>query len=134
MIKVYFDGACILREKGGWGYCIYKDDNYIMQDYGSIVDKNATSNQAEHKALCEALKKLKEMNLKDEKIIIFGDSKLVISQIFRNWKIRDFSLPYVEFCLKNKELIKEFSNIKGKLIPRKLNEEADRLSKLGLNS
>lgn len=134
MIKVYFDGAAWLWKKAGYGYLVKKGEQWLTQDYGLVPcePNKATCNIAEHYALNRALTWLKENGHTEDKIEIFGDSKMVISQIFRGWKCRDNNLPYYIYFAENKELIKEFENAKGRLLPREKNEEADALSKLGL--
>lgn len=135
-IEVFFDGACHLWEKAGYGYWVRENGKMIHSGYGrlNVLPDRSTSNAAEHCALGMALKWLIENKLQEEDIVVFGDSKLVISQMFRGWRCRDESLPYVPFMQENKLLLQHFIDIRGKLIPRRYNEQADVLSKKGIRS
>lgn len=135
MIKVNFDGACILREKGGYGFSISNEDFTIHKGFGKVIvsKENCTNNVAEHEALRQAFLWLLENELQDEEIKVFGDSKMVVNQIFGSWKAKG-DKPYKPFYLENMKLKAKFSNIQGKWIPREENELADELSNLGLNS
>lgn len=136
MIKVYFDGAAWLWKKAGYGYVIKDGDTWIMQDYGVVPcePKKSTSNVAEHYALYKALEWLEKNGYANKEILVNGDSKMVISQMFRGWRCRDVNLPYYPFFVMNLGIQAKFSNLKGKLLPREMNEQADELSKLGLRS
>jgi probable phosphoglycerate mutase len=133
-INVYFDGAANLREKCGYGFLIKDGETWITSDYGNVpVEKErATCNVAEHYALLQALKWLVENDYTKDRIDVYGDSKLVINQIFGHWRIRNRDLPYADYCLQNMEILKKFENIKGSWIPREKNRKADELSKLGI--
>lgn len=132
-IEVYFDGAANLREKAGYGFLVKINGKKVKQ-YGRVEcdSMDSTCNVAEHYALMKALEWLIKKDHLDN-ILIYGDSKMVISQIFSGWKARS-KHPYYPFYAKNMELIKNFNNIKGHHIMREYNSEADELSKLGLNN
>ena len=66
----------------------------------------------------------------EAQIIVYGDSKLVIEQMFGSWKIRKGA--YVPLALAAQRLLRQFKNIKGRWIPREKNEIADELSKSAL--
>jgi ribonuclease HI len=136
MIEVYFDGAAWLWKKAGYGLVIKRGSTWLFSDFGAVPcePQRSTCNVAEHYALYKALSWLLANGYKDEEIVVRGDSKLVISQLFRGWKCRDPRLPYFPYMVANKELAAQFSNLKGKLIPRTMNTQADDLSKQGIRS
>ena len=70
---------------------------------------------------------LKEKNWQNEKIIIRGDSKLVIEQMFGSWRIKQGL--YLLLAYEAQKLLSEFSNTIGQWIPRDENEICDKLAK-----
>jgi ribonuclease HI len=135
-ITLWFDGAAWLRSKASYGFVIKDDLGIIKEDSGVVPceAERSTSNVGEHFALYSALSWLKENGYTDNEIVAFGDSTLVIKQIFGGWKCRDFSLPYAPFYEMNKNIVKLFKRLEGKWIPREQNEHADNLSKKGLRT
>jgi len=133
-IQVYFDGAAWLWKKCGYGLIIKQGDTWLHSEYGRVpVDEaQSTCNVAEHYALNRALVWLLKNGYENEETVVYGDSKLVISQMFRGWQCRDQKLPYAFLFRDNKALVPVFSNISGKLLPREKNKQADELSKLGI--
>ena len=130
MYKLYFDGSC-LKNPGGIsssGCVLYKDKDKIWSTHITLEEKNTSSNVAEYAGLIIGLLYLLNEELGNEEITVIGDSKLVISQMFRGWKVKKGA--YVKYAHYAHELVDKFSNIKGKLIPRDLNEEADHMSKI----
>jgi ribonuclease HI len=136
MIEVYFDGAAWLWKKAGYGLVIKRGDVWLHQDYGAVpsTPETSTCNVAEHYALYKALAWLLANGYANEHIVVRGDSKLVISQLFRGWKCSDPQLPYYPYMVASKELAAQFQSMKGKLIPREQNHYTDGLSKRGLRS
>lgn len=133
MIKLYFDGSCLPKNPGGtagFGAIIYKDDLRYANIQG-IVDApeglETTNNLAEYAGFTEGLLFCINQGLQNEAIEVHGDSMLVIEQMFGTWKIKKG--VYVDWARRAKELLKEFTAIKGTWIPREQNEEADKLSK-----
>lgn len=59
---------------------IYEDSKFIG---------TATNNEAEYKALINALEWLSKNLAEIEKVEVYLDSKLVVEQINKNWKIKD---------------------------------------------
>jgi ribonuclease HI len=133
-IEVHFDGAAHLWRKCAYGFTIEKDGKRIGDGHGKVPVHafQATCNVAEHYALLQALEWLEKNGHKDDKIIVFGDSKMVINQIFGSWKCKHQNAPYYPFFLENIKMKKIFSEITGKHIPREWNSATDDLSKLGL--
>ena len=137
LILVYFDGACSPVNPGGrcgCGAVIYynsKKIKEISEEYIPATSQETSNNIAEYFALFKALAFLVKSNLQGKKIIVRGDSKLVIKQMQGLWRIKEGL--YVETAVKTKFLGDKFTNIKYKWIPREHNYKADELSKKALN-
>jgi ribonuclease HI len=84
----------------------------------------ATNNQAEYRALIEALKKAKELGAK--KISVFLDSELVVKQLNREYKVKNKDLAPLFLEVYNLSL--SFSNIIFTHVYRENNKEADKLA------
>ena len=112
----------------GAGIRILEDDEEIFT-YHFTLDKSeaGSSNVAEYAAFMVGLLWFLQQDLQKEKIVIYGDSQLVIRQMFNAWKMKaGVYIPYAFFA---KELLKFFPNTTGELIKREDNEVADVLSK-----
>jgi ribonuclease HI len=89
-----------------------------------------TNNVAEYGGLMAAAQWLKDMEI-DEKIVIKGDSQLVIKQMKGEYKISsETSKRYVPQI---KQLLQGM-DVSFVWIPREENEEADKLSRLAYTS
>jgi ribonuclease HI len=83
---------------------------------------------AEYTALIRALEWLLANNHQNKKIIVRGDSQLIICQIERNFKVKAPNIiPLYRDAM---SLIPKFKHVQFELIPREQNKEADRLSNL----
>ncbi|OYV08375.1 MAG: ribonuclease HI [Methanosaeta sp. ASP1-1] len=84
MITIYFDGLCYPRNPGGvaaYGYAVYRDGKPIWRGFGAVGEgRGMTNNVAEYEALMAAARWLVDEGI-EEKIIIKGDSELVIKQM-----------------------------------------------------
>ncbi|XP_074283146.1 uncharacterized protein LOC141607689 [Silene latifolia] len=86
----------------------------------------ATNNVAEYEACLLGLRSAISLNIK--KLLVHGDSSLVVNQVTGSWKIKSDSLaPYQA---KIEELEKYFEEIHYVHLPREENQFADTLSKL----
>ena len=136
MIEVCFDGACIPYNPGGiasYGIIIKKGKEYLFTGYGIIGSPPDTScNLAEYAGFKAALIWLLTNELETEKIYIYGDSNLVINQMFGTWKIKKGI--YKNLAIETKSLLKCFTDINGSWIPREQNSEADELSKKSMGN
>ena len=145
MIEAYFDGCCEPKNPGGtasFGAVIFKEGKKIWEC--SKIYKpdprnpqETSNNLAEYKGFIAILTYLLAQNWDNQKVVIRGDSKLVINQMFGDpnlngkfWKIRKGI--YVPYAIDAKKLLKNFSNIQGYWIPRDNNDIADKLSKAEL--
>ena len=129
MIEVYCDGGA--RGNPGpaaWGFVIKKDGRTIKEDCGYIGI--ATNNFAEYTALVEALSYLRK-NFKGASAKIYLDSKLAVSQLNGEYKIKNLNIA--KLVREVREIEKSLSNIVYNHIPRDQNKEADRLVNIALN-
>lgn len=131
MIEVWFDGAVEPVNPGGWGgygAAIYRDSEKLHEISGVIQKSPETSNNvAEYRALIEALSWLVVHGYAEEEILIRGDSRLVIEQMWGTWKIKaGLYAPLARQC---KAIVARFSRLRGRWVPREENGPADELSK-----
>ncbi len=83
MIKIYTDGAA--RGNPGpaaSGFVMFKGDKLVKKSARYIG--RATNNTAEYQAVINALR----VAPKDEKILLYSDSKLIINQISGKFKVK----------------------------------------------
>jgi ribonuclease HI len=142
MIEIWFDGACEPTNPGGYmgfGYVIKEDGKniathstaYSLDEWKARTeDSTTTNNIAEYRALCLALWYLKKQSMTDKEVKVYGDSQLVINQMFGTWRIKEGH--YKRMAFRCKELLTNFPNIRGEWVRREQNEEADELSKKAL--
>ncbi|MBU1037341.1 ribonuclease HI family protein [Patescibacteria group bacterium] len=107
----------------------------IKNDQGTLVAKVAkylqiaTNNQAEYQAVLLGLEKAKELGA--EEVDFYLDSELVVSQLNREYKVKDLSLQ--SFFVKIWNLSNSFKKITYHHVPREENREADKLANLKLD-
>lgn len=144
-VNGFFDGCCEPVNPGGtaaFGAVIYDGLNKIWEQSQVFVpmkgrEKETSNNVAEYLGFIAILCALKGMEFQDRRIAIYGDSKLVLCQMFKEvygkkWKIRKGL--YVPYARSAQKLVKEFTNIQGRWIPREKNTIADELSKRRLRT
>ena len=134
MIEAFFDGSCEPNPGGvaSYGAIIRRDGRKIWQASERVPDRRAgtSNNLAEYAALIAVLRHLIDVGLQQERVVVIGDSQLVINQAFGSWKIRRGC--YVELAHEAKALFAQFSHIEGKWVPRDRNTIADELSKAAI--
>jgi ribonuclease HI len=127
-VQVYFDGLCQPVNPGGtacFAFIVKDRENTIHSKFG-VAAYDSTNNVAEYKAIIRALEWLQANNYQNEKIIVRGDSQLVIRQIERKFKVRASNIiPLYRDAI---YLISKFKHIQFELIPREQNKEADKLT------
>jgi len=134
----YFDGAYRSTDQGvmaGCGAIIIQEGQTIWECskpvYPEQEDEYQTSNNvAEYCGLIAVLEYLINLGVQHEHIMVYGDSKMVIQQMFGSWKINEGR--YVPYAHRAKALCRAFSNLYGQWIPREQNTIADALSKAPL--
>ena len=125
-ILLHFDGACKGNPGiGGSAAVLYKDNEIIDLCY-YYHGKPVTNNIAEYMGLIGGLNMCLSNGYTN--IMVEGDSKLVIEQVFGTWKCNHKNMIPLNNeieCLK-----KKFTSIFGRWIPREENTEADYYSNL----
>ena len=124
--QLYTDGASrgnpgkacagiVIKENGK---TIYKDSKYLGD--------NITNNIAEYSSLEFGLETLLDKNYNISVLEIFMDSKLVISQLKEEWKLRN--IEFIPLFYNIKEMLKEFPKVELNHIRREFNKEADEMA------
>ena len=89
----------------------------------------ATNNEAEYQALIDGLNYCIENSINE--VDVFLDSKLVIEQVKKNYKVKAHNLK--EYNSQVENMIKEFKYIEFKHVYREDNKRADQLANLALD-
>lgn len=145
IVDIYFDGACDNNSKlksMGIGVVVKLNGVFTGKyDSAKFVGSAGSSNIAEYEALTEALSIISTQLLTDFKdnlkVRIYGDSQLVINQVLGEWRCKKEHL--IEYCMDAKEAFRALKhNPRIELctlnwVRRNFNQEADKLSKDGLN-
>jgi ribonuclease HI len=139
-IKCWFDGGCGPQNPGGhatYGAVVRDESGKQIFAANGYLGKGPemSNNVAEYAGICAVMEFLIENKI--QQAIIFGDSKLVVKQLNRQWKARGglYSQQYKRAILLRDQL----PDVVIKWIPRERNLEADSLCqnampKRGLNS
>ena len=139
-IECFFDGCTEPVNPGGYaGYgCVVLMDGKRIWEHSGFIDKDpgTSNNLAEYSGFLALLEFLIKNRLNRKSVMFFGDSKLVLYQMFldpsigRPWKMNGGR--YFKTAMKAKELLKKFPKSKCEWIPREENSLADELSKAEL--
>ena len=122
-MKGYFDGAARGNPgPAGAGALLIDDENNIVWEASRALGKK-TNNEAEYSALILLLKAAKERNI--TKLEVYGDSKVVICQVSKEWKI---NLPHLKALAEEVWEITKEMKVSYNWIPREENTLADALS------
>uniref|UniRef100_A0A6C0EC81 RNase H type-1 domain-containing protein n=1 Tax=viral metagenome TaxID=1070528 RepID=A0A6C0EC81_9ZZZZ len=125
---LFFDGCSKNNPgKSGAGASIINNTANEIWSQSKYIG-NATNNKAEYESLLLGLNGAIELNIK--KLIVKGDSKLVIKQLSGNYKIKSDNL--LEIFNEINEKIKFFDTILFFHINRKDNKRADELANKAL--
>ena len=89
----------------------------------------ATNNEAEYQALIDGLNYCIENSINE--VDVFLDSKLVIEQVKKNYKVKAHNLK--EYNSQVENMIKEFKYIEFNHVYREDNKRADQLANLALD-
>lgn len=124
----YFDGASRGNPGiAGAGALLVDDDGTVVWETARFLGKK-TNNEAEYMALILLLNAARERNV--TKLKIYGDSKLVISQVSKQWKI---NLPHLRALAQEAWKLMEGMQVILGWIPREQNKRADELSNQGID-
>jgi len=130
MITAYFDGLCYPKNPCGvaaYGYLIYRDGEIIHRGFRAVGEgKRMTNNVAEYEGLKAAAMWLHDNGI-EEKILIKGDSQLVMKQMKGEWQVSSATskkyVPEIKLLLQGMDVTFQW-------VPREKNEEADKLSRV----
>lgn len=127
---LFFDGAAQCNPgPAGAGWAI-KDRAGKLLTKGNMYLGEQTNNIAEYTALIEGLKEARKLKIK--KLIVAGDSNLVISQLKGDFKVKTASLrPLFEEAL---AVMQDFKEVDLNWIPREENAIADAESRVAIES
>ena len=123
----FFDGASRGNPgKAGAGALMINDQGKVVWETARFLGEK-TNNEAEYMALILLLKAAKEQGVRSLKV--YGDSKLVVSQVSRQWKI---NLPHLRLLAQQVWELADAIDISYHWIPREQNKRADILSNEGI--
>jgi ribonuclease HI len=112
------------------GVVIEDDQGEKLRTFNKWLGK-ATNNQAEYQALIEGLKAVADW--KPDRLEVYLDSKLVVEQINRNWKVREPELR--ELHRQATELLKQFGDrVTVRHVGREENRRADKLVNMAIDA
>ena len=122
--KMYFDGVSNALGRDVGAVLISPERNHCL--FTAKLSFDCTNNVAKYEACVLGLQATIEKKIK--RLIMYGDSALVVCQLNGKWETRDSKLmPYQEFI---KGLIEQFDEITFKHLPREENYLADALASL----
>jgi ribonuclease HI len=102
------------------GVVIKNEAGEIIESFGNYLGEQ-TNNFAEYTALIEALQKAQELGATE--VTCISDSKLVVEQLNRNWKVKEPSIQTL--FLKAWKELEKFDRWEIKHTLREGNKEAD---------
>ena len=124
----YFDGASRGNPgTAGAGALLVNESGDVIWETARFLGTK-TNNEAEYTALLLLLKAAKERDIKT--LNIYGDSKLVVSQVSKQWKI---NLPHLRALAQEAWSLMEGMSVTLEWIPREKNKLADALSNQGID-
>ncbi len=120
---IYTDGGARGNPgPGGAGVVIYDSNNKIIQEHSRFLGYT-TNNKAEYEALILGLEKTKKLKATD--VDCYLDSKLVVEQLNRRYKVKNKDLGVL--FIKAWNLSQYFKQVNFYHIPREKNKKADSL-------
>jgi probable phosphoglycerate mutase len=118
-----FDGGALNNPGPCAGAFVIYNNHEIVAEGGKYIE-HGTNNIGEYTGLLRGLEQCLEMGIKS--ISIKGDSKLVVSQVAKIWKINNLELNRLQQQIWN--LIPKFEMVKIRHVLRKENKIADMVS------
>jgi ribonuclease HI len=134
MIEAYFDGLCEPKNPGGvatFGFVVHRGGKTVHEGHGLAAtpySDGATNNVAEYTGVLRALEWFLLQGLEKEKIVVRGDSELVVKQLKGEYKVKSPLLA--PLYKKTRDLSSKFESLTFEWVPRERNREADRLTNL----
>ncbi len=128
MICGFFDGASRGNpgEAGAGALLQEEDEKILWEECGYLGTR--TNNEAEYEGLLLLLGEIRRRDLRN--VRIYGDSKLVISQMKGEWKVRK---PHLELLWREARELAKGRDLEFFWIPRERNSRADALSNRALD-
>jgi ribonuclease HI len=123
--RMYFDGSLKLQGAGAGILFIAPGGEQVK--YALQLLFPASNNAAEYEALIHGLNIAISLSIK--RLMVYGDSLVVISQINKEWDCSNDSLG--KYCTAVQKLEYKFEGLEFHHVERDRNEAADALSKLG---
>jgi ribonuclease HI len=123
--KMYFDGS--LKLKGAGAGILFIAPGGEQLKYALQLSFPASSNAAEYEALIHGLNI--DVSLSIKKLMVYGDSLVVISQINKDWDCSADSMS--KYCAAIRKLEDKFEGLEFHHVERDHNAAANALSKLG---
>src|SRR6188472_119557 len=121
---LYFDGASNQKGCGVGVLLVSPKEEHVP--ISIKLDFDVTNNAAEYEACVVGLEIALALGVK--KLMIFGDSSLIINQISKRWKVRSESLaPYQTYL---ETLTNQLEKVEYTYLPREENQFVDALAKL----
>ncbi len=119
----YFDGASRGNPgEAGAGACLLDEAGNVVWECAEYLGRK-TNNEAEYTALLRLLEEARRRS--PERIEIRGDSKLVVCQVRREWKI---NLPHLRELASRAWALMDGMRVDLTWVPRAENKLADALS------
>jgi ribonuclease HI len=123
--RMYFDASLKLRGAGTGILFIAPGGEQLKYDLQLLF--SASNNATEYEALIHGLNIAISLGIK--RLIVYGDSLVVISQINKEWDCSNDSIG--KYCTAVRKLEDKFEGLEFHHVERDHNEAADALSKLG---
>ena len=134
-LEIYPDGGARGNPGiAGGGVFVKTTEGSVVFEKSSFFGKK-TNNESEYMAFVEALEWLAEFSKKEkiESVTLFLDSKLVVEQVNKNWRVKEARLQ--TFVIKSWRIIESLPYpIKIKHVLRDKNKEADLLANQAMDA
>lgn len=120
-VKIFTDGGARGNPgPAGTGFAIFDEAGEMIEGRGRYLGV-ATNNQAEYEAVIDAFEYAKKHRVTH--IDLFADSKLIVEQLNRRFRVKDKKLAVLFVKAYNRSL--EFESVRYTHIPREKNKVAD---------
>ena len=130
MITAYFDGGSRGNPgPAGWGAYIVADDGTVLAELSGALGV-ATNNVAEYTGLIAALQWAADNDV--TAMAVKGDSLLIVEQMRGNYRVKNEGLKPLH--MKARMLVMQIGNVSFAHVPREKNNDADRLSNVGMDA
>lgn len=129
---LFFDGGSRSSNCSGCGITLYKDNIEKENEIWSaslFFSSSITSNTAEYFSIVYALKELSQYKIKN--LLVYGDSRLVINQINKEWNINFSHLKILNDSIQS--MLSKDCRYNFIWIPREKNTRADELANLAMD-